>query len=195
MTPTAHFCDLSHYEPNADFHAIREQGGAPLVITKCTEGTGYTDPLYQSYARRVRTVPSLIFGAFLFLDAALAKPQTEHFFSTAHLRKGDLQPILDAEQKGLTRLETLGALENMELCGYRPILYCSLSYFEDVLGSPARWWLWLAAYRENLPTLPLGVKLFAWQHTDRGTCPGVAGPVDMNYLYVPVADLPDFCIA
>lgn len=194
MTPTAHFPDVSHFEDVASFHAIQKQGGCPLVITKATEGAHCDDPLYQSYAQRARSVPGLLFGAYVFLDAGPALPQTAHFFSTVHLQKGDLQPIVDAEQKGLTRLETFDALKDMERRGYRPILYCSLDFFVNILGSPTRWWLWLAAYRDTLPTLPPGVKLFAWQHTLAGTCPGIKGPVDMSYLYVPVADLPEFCV-
>lgn len=193
--PTAHFPDISHYtDPSdVDFHAVAA-GGVPLVITKATEGNAYVDPTYAAFAQRIRSVP-LILGAYCFLDVAPESPQISHFISVAHLRKGDLQPVIDAEAAGLGKMETFAAMADLEGRGYAPLLYCSLSFYNDVLGSPTRWWLWLAAYRATLPALPAGVRLFAWQHSSEGHCPGVARPCDMSYLYVPVADLAaKFCI-
>ena len=194
MKPTGHFADVSHYEPDIDFHAYAA-GGCPLIITKATEGSTYTDPTYAGFAARARSVPGLIFGSYVFIDAGDPGPQISHYLSAAHLKPGDLQPCVDAEAAGLTKNETLDALRQLEASGYRPLLYCSLSFYVDVLGSPTQWWLWLAAYRDTLPKLPAGTKLFAWQHVDNGICPGVAHPCDMSYLYVPVADLKTkFCI-
>ena len=193
LTPFAQFPDLSHYEPDVQFHEIAA-GGAPLVITKATQGTGYVDPTYKDFAARIRSV-GMILGAYVFLDVGPEAPQIAHFLSVAHLQAGDLQPVVDAEAQGLGKAETFAALRDLEGRGYRPILYASLSFFHDALGSPCDWWLWLAAYRDNLPTLPNGVKLFAWQHTDHATFPGVAHPCDASYLYVPVPTLAaTFCI-
>ena len=189
---TAHFPDLSHYEPVENFHAIA-QGGVPLVIIKATEGTRCTDPDYADFAARIRSVP-LTLGAYVFEDAAPADSQVDHFLSAAHLGSGDLQPVVDAEQLGLTRQETEDALHDLEARGYRPILYASVAFWRDVLGSPAAWWLWIAAYRDQMPAMPAGANVLAWQHTDAGNCPGVGQPCDMSYLLVPVADLPKFCI-
>ncbi len=192
MNTTAHFPDISHFEPDVQFHDIA--AGCPLVITKCSEGTGYTDPTYQGFADRARTVPGLIFGSYVFEDAAPADAQIAHYLNAAHLQPGDLQPVVDAEKLGLTRQEVFDALHDLEARGYTPILYASVAFWRDVLGSPLYWWLWIAAYRSTLPAMPNGAKLFAWQHEDAGICPGVAHPCDMSYLYVPLADLPKFCI-
>ena len=192
---TAHFPDLSHYtDPaDADFHTLAA-GGVPLVITKASEGSHFTDPTYAGFAQRIRSVP-LILGAYCFLDVAPEGPQVAHFISVAHLQKGDLQPVIDAEATGLGKDETFAAMEDLEGRGYRPILYCSLSFFNDVLGSPTKWWLWVAAYRATMPILPAGVRVFAWQHSDHAVFPGIAKPCDGSYLYVTVADLKTkFCI-
>ena len=195
MTPTAHFVDISHYEADVDFHTLAGAGACPLVITKCSEGSSYTDPTFADFAKRVRTVPGLIFGSYVFLDAGDPSPQVAHYLSTAHLQPGDLQPVVDAEAAGLTRQQTFDALHQLETRGYRPILYCSCDYFANTLGSPTRWWLWLMSYKKTLPALPAGVRLWAWQHTDAAVFPGVARPCDGNYLYVPVADLKtQFCV-
>ena len=193
MTPTAHYPDLSHWEAEVDFHAVAA-AGAPLVITKASEGASYVDPTYASFASRIRSVP-LILGAYTFLDVSPERPQIDRFLNTAHLQKGDLQPIVDAEALGLSKAETFAALADLEARGFRPLLYANLSFFRDTLGAPTRWWLWLADYTENLPLLPTGVKLFAWQRAEHGNFPGVSHPCDVNYLYVPITDLKTkFCI-
>lgn len=191
---TAHFPDISHYEPKIDFHALANSG-VPLVITKATENGSYTDPTYTDFAKRIRSVPPLILGAYVFEDVGNEAVQVSHFLSTAHLQKGDLQPILDAEAAGLTKQQTFDTLHDFEHRGFRPILYCNRSFFQDVLGSPTQWWLWLAAYTDTLPTLAPGVKLFAHQYSDHAIFAGVSKPCDGNHLYVPVADLKTkFCI-
>lgn len=192
-TPTAHFPDLSHYEPVVDFHKVTREGGAPLVITKCSQGATSVDPTYADFAKRIHSVGAIL-GAYHYLDP-LPAPETQmaHFLATAKLQKGDLQPVIDAEAAGLTKETTFEALYSLEHRRYRPILYCSLAFWRDVLGSPVRWLLWLAAYRAALPALPDSVRLFAWQHTDCANFPGVAKPCDSSYLYVPLARLKVEC--
>lgn len=189
---TARFPDISHFSADVQFHDIKN-AGCPLVITKCTEGAHYVDSTYQDFSQRIRSV-GLLLGAFLYEDAAPEGPQVAHFFNTAHLQSGDIQPILDAEAAGLTKAETEGALEDLERRGYEPILYCNVSFYRDVLGSPTRWTLWIAGYNTALPTLPVGITLFAWQYSESGKCPGVSGPCDMNRLYIPLAQLHNFLI-
>jgi GH25 family lysozyme M1 (1,4-beta-N-acetylmuramidase) len=193
-TPTAHFADVSHYDDaHLDLHAYAAHG-APLIVLKATEGTHYTDPTFLSVLGRIRSVPGLIAASYVFEDAAPAGAQIDHYLSVAHLRSGDLQPIIDAEALGLTRAEVYAAIADLRARGYDPLTYCDLSFFRDTLGSPTDITLWLADYTGSLPDLPDGVKLFAWQHTDRGVCPGVGNPSDMSYLYVPTDKLSDYCI-
>ena len=195
LAATAHFPDISHYTSGMiNFHAVANLGGCPLVICKSSQGRGYTDPTFAGFAQRIRSVP-LILGAYCYLDTGPEAPQVAHFIDVSHLQKGDLQPVIDAEAAGLGKAATLATMADLEGRGYRPILYCSLSFFSDVLGSPTDWWLWVAAYRKTLPRLPAGVKLFGWQSSDNAACPGIPDPCDMSYLYVPVADLATkFCI-
>ena len=187
--PLTHGPDVSHYEPVIDFHAIKG-AGMDRVICKATEGSAYTDPTYSGFADRCRSVGLAVF-AYAFLDPGNALAQTAHYCDVTHLQPGDGQPIVDAERQGLDRATTFLALHDLERRGFQPILYASLSFWEEVLLSPNRWALWLAAYRPNLPTLPDSVTLFGWQHTDIGICPGIAHPVDMSYFY---GDLETFLI-
>ena len=179
--PLTHGPDISHYETGIDFHAMRA-GGIDRVICKATEGTGYTDPTYLDNYTRAKSVGLVVF-AYVFLQPGNTTRQLSHFSDTTHLVPGDGQPIVDAETQGLGRSDTFQALRDLEMRGFRPILYASLSFWRDVLLSPLAWPLWLAAYRPDLPALPDGLTLFGWQHTDQGTCPGVPRPVDMSYYY------------
>ena len=188
--PIAHFPDISHFEPVEDFHAIAG-GGCPLVVCKATEGLGYTDPTYAPFAARIRSVPGIVLGAYVFLDPIPAGGQVSHFLNVSHLQSGDLMPIIDAEALGLSAQETNDAVDGLVSQGYDPILYCNLDFLTNTLGGKTDCPVWLAAYRDTLPTLPAGIHLIAWQHTDHGVCPGVGQPCDMSYLYV---DLKDYLI-
>jgi GH25 family lysozyme M1 (1,4-beta-N-acetylmuramidase) len=184
--------DISHYEPNVQFHDIKASG-VPCVITKATQGTSYTDPTFLDFLARGRSV-GLIMGAYAFLNPGGGAAQADYLLEVGHLTSGDLQPIVDAEKLGLTKETTFAALEELTRRGYAPILYASLSFFGDVLGNPTDYPLWLAAYRAVLPDLPGSVALFAWQYTDRGHCPGVATTCDCSHFYGSLDDLKSYCI-
>jgi GH25 family lysozyme M1 (1,4-beta-N-acetylmuramidase) len=193
LTPTAHFADVSHWDADGmDLHLYATQ--SPLIVLKATEGHAYTDPTFAPVAARVRSVPGLALGAYVFEDAAPEGNQVNHYLSTAHLQPGDAQPIVDAEQLGLTAAETFAALEDLEHRGYDPILYASLAFWRDVLGSPTRWRLWLADYCAEMPELPADVTVFGWQHSQSATCPGIPHPCDMSYLFAPGGDISAFLI-
>ncbi len=171
--------DLSHYEPDVDFHAVKA-GGCPAVITKCSQGTTGVDPTYHDFAARIRSV-GLPLGAYHYLLPDDVPGQMDHFLATAALTSGDIRPIIDAEAPGLDGAETREALSILAAKGKRPILYASWAFWRDTLGAPTDHALWLAAYRASVPPTP-GATVFAWQFTDRGRCPGVGRPCDCSYL-------------
>jgi GH25 family lysozyme M1 (1,4-beta-N-acetylmuramidase) len=66
--------------------------------------------------------------------------------------------------------------------GVEPIVYTGSDLWRNggaaPLGSQA---LWLAHYTQGCPTLPSPwTRWTFWQHTDRGTVPGIDGPVDLD---------------
>ena len=181
--PASHCADLSHYDGKVDFGAMQTEGGALAVIWKCTQGDTYRDPTYLPAQTRARAT-GLKWGGYLYLNVSTPPaPQVENFLAAAHLTAGDIQPIIDAEAPGLTCDAVFAALDDLAGRGYRPIVYSSLSFWNDVLHADTQYPLWLAAYREVLPDLPLSVDLFGWQHTDKGIFPGVSVPCDVSYLY------------
>jgi GH25 family lysozyme M1 (1,4-beta-N-acetylmuramidase) len=186
------FPDLSHYTQGVDFHAMKA-GGVPCFITKASQGASNTDPTYADFHARGRSV-GLIVGAYTFINPGDEQGTVDHFLATAKLQSGDLQPIVDAEAAGLSRAQTVQAMRALEARKYHPILYCSISFFTDVLAAPDNWPVWVAAYRAHEPQLPSGVTRFAWQYSDHGVCPGVANPCDMNQFDGDIGALKAFCI-
>ena len=184
--------DISHYEPNVQFHDIAA-GGVPCVIVKATQGTSYTDPDFADFMERGRSV-GLIMGAYAYINPGNGAGQADYLLNVSHLQAGDLQPIVDAEALGLTKATTEAALTELEAQGKKPILYASYAFWRDNLGSPTRWPLWMAAYRAVMPTLPSAVKLFAWQFSDHAVVPGIAEPCDCSHFFGTADDLAAYCV-
>lgn len=113
------------------------------------------------------------------------------------LDHGDLVPVLDLEKHGaagkLTPTDTLRwasewVAEMRRRIGRRPIIYTGVFWREtmrnpvDDLECP----LWLAAYvpksklAQFIPVAWKNEGLHLWQHTETGTCPGIAGDCDLN---------------
>lgn len=195
MTAPLLIPDISHYSHIASngFHLMMA-AGYPCVIMKATEGVTYDDPAFADLFIRAR-MTSVIPGAYAFIDP---KPsgiaQEQHFLKVAHLRKGDLQPIVDAEAVGLTRATVLQALYTLEKQGYKPILYTYKSFWEG-LGSPKRWPVWIASYTPQMPDLGKDVEIFAWQYTDRANVNGVLNPCDCSKFFGNIADLRKYVIS
>lgn len=72
--------------------------------------------------------------------------------------------------------------------GCRPFLYSGRWFMEPhglCTAALARYPLWLAAYQDDLPDPPAPWQAIAiWQYSDRGSVPGIAGPVDRNRMFI-----------
>jgi len=83
-------------------------------------------------------------------------------------------------------------LETVEKAtGKTPIIYTNRAWWRSRIGSAGkpleRYLLWIADYghasvRKDDPRAPRGWSWHLWQQTDRGSVPGISGPVDMNLL-------------
>jgi GH25 family lysozyme M1 (1,4-beta-N-acetylmuramidase) len=178
MPTVKDFPDVSHFEPGCDFHAMAASG-VTICVTKATQGTTNVDSLFHTYWPAMKAAGLKRF-CYVYLMPNEAGADTQHFEDTAHLGSGDGQPIVDAEQNGLTAATVNAAMADLQARGFAPILYCSYAYWRDVLGKPTKWPLWCADYSAHMPVLPTTVNLFAWQFSDHGHCPGVPHPCDMN---------------
>ena len=99
MKSTARFADISHYEPDIEFHEYAA-GGCPLVITKCSEGRGYTDPTFAGFAERARTVPGLMFGSYVLLTRATQPRKLRTTSARRTYRKATCSPLWTQRRQG-----------------------------------------------------------------------------------------------
>ena len=190
--------DVSMYQGDVDWVQVR-RAGHELAIVKATEGRDFKDPNFGPARWAALEDARLIRGAYHF-----ARPQpgrdpreeAEHFLETVEdaggFASGDLAPVLDLEwTKGLSAGELLdwarGFVDAVhDELAIRPIVYTG-HFWRETMGDPPEnlgCGLWLAAYvrdpRTWIPRAWAEPGLVLWQHTDRGTCPGVSGPCDMN---------------
>lgn len=192
--------DVSAYQPHIDWRAVASAGHT-FAIVKATEGAGYVSPIYRDQLWGARAA-GLITGAYHFLrwepGAPSAEAQAEHFAAVVGtLGPGDLPPALDVEWiKGQKRSASeivaivRAFLERVETLTHRwPMIYTGPSFWRFCLlpaGKPAleltSWPLWCCDYQPPLDPMQGAPE---WtptihQHTGSGTCPGIAGHVDLN---------------
>lgn len=156
------------------------------LVAKASEGTGFVDRTFASQ-RAAASKCRVPFGSYCFLrmnqDAAA---EVRLYLKVATPRIGDLQPVLDAEVSDGEPMSIVAARVNqavreLELNGYRPILYMPVSMVRQVVqivpslrrrvvvwepqypGRFTRWFPRLAKLRIRVGS---GVTVGLWQFTD-----------------------------
>jgi len=183
--------DISHWSGDINWPLVDRD----FVFIKATEGSGWVDNKFAVNwvgAKEARIAR----GAYHFWRYAYdSVAQAEHFRSTVGDDIGELPPMLDLEDTNalkdasiLTKISKC-LLKIEELFEKKPIIYT------------AEWWwgtrakgstlfrgyeLFVASYRPLLFG-PYMVKAWdewkIWQHTSKGSCPGIQGNVDEDVIY------------
>ena len=162
-----------------------------FCFIKATEGTTITNAYYNSDYRQARQ-HGIRVGTYHFLSMkSPARDQAEHFLKTAHLRPGDLPPMLDVEPSAAVIKQyggTKALLDNIRTwmtivekrTGVRPILYSYQTFFGKYLAEAddikRDYRVWIARYGEYKPDL----RLIIWQLSSDGRVKGFTGDVDIN---------------
>lgn len=195
--------DVSLNQPDVDWRKVR-RAGHEFAFAKVSDGLGTPDPAFGRARWKAMKDAGLIRGAYHFGRPQRGRdPRDEvHEFlrrikAAGGLQPGDLRPVLDLEKFGaagrLTPRQTLewarGWVAEMRAqIGRRPIIYTGV-FWRETLGNPPDNLdcpLWLAAYvppRELPRWIPQAWRddgWAFWQHTESGTCPGIAGRCDLN---------------
>lgn len=167
-----------------------KRSGAVALIAKATEGVSFVDATYPEH-RRIAHGIGVPFGGYLYLHADSPGDQAAYFVQHAAPRKGDLQPVVDAET-GMPRPEgkrAFACLRELEQHGYRPLLYSSQSYLRAMIrDEPAltRYRIWEAAVTRWpwRPHVGMGATVVLWQYTWT-----FMGRYDASRLLVPLDSL------
>lgn len=165
-------------------------------IVKSTEGSDLRDPYFNQNFPAVKEA-GLLRGAYHFLTVySPAADQAKFFIENTPLEKGDFPPVLDLEikhdimrkQYKLVRkmaLEWLKIIE--EHYGVTPIVYTYENYYKDYLKGHGfdKYDFWIAHFYQE----PTARRWEIWQITEKGSCTGVRGKVDVDRFRGSYADL------
>lgn len=199
--------DVSSYNGNVNWIDVRA-AGYTFAVCKTSEGADWADPSWVPARVDALRKANVAVGVYHFMRPKVRKgggaAEARYFIGRARSAgwglPGDVRPVLDLEASELTPAQTVKYLveavtEVKHLTGKPPIIYTGGPWWDehtdahaDSYGCP----LWLAAYvTDPQPYLPAAWKRAnwtLWQHTDRGSVPGVPTPnVDVNVArYLPL---------
>ena len=185
--------DVSRWQGRIDWDKVKASGkvdGVMLRVLGSKSGKPYVDPQFErNYAEcTARGIPV---GGYYYTCAATAQQTAAELTAlrTALEGKTFQLPIAidveDAKLKSMTPKE-LSALVKLyaaeiERWGLYAMVYTYTNFADTALDMSAlsAYDLWIADYRSKRPTRKHGM----WQYTDKGSVPGVRGPVDLSHAY------------
>lgn len=181
--------DASHHQGTVDWARVHAAGHS-FAFLKATEGISYSfTPWWAANAPRAAAA-GLVVGAYHFLRAGPdPAAQARYYVATVGSFAGRLAAV-DVETAKDGSKPTAGqarafAAEFHRLVGDHPLLiYTGRWYWRDTIGNPPGadiGPLWHSDY--TAPPEPLyggWAGWTIWQHTSSGSCPGIAGPCDLN---------------
>lgn len=198
-----HGVDVSVYEPNIDWRALRSQG-FKFALVRATSSLTYVDPKFAEHWSGARDA-GILRGAYHYLFGGQdAKRQAESFLKTVGTDKGELPPIVDLEDaynEGVPNNKLISTCKEFldiieQEFGRKPMVYSRRTYLEprvSISGKAPGWAkdydLWIAQYpfefdpdrmpNVNMPRQPNGWKDWKfWQYSENAIVKGVTD--DLN---------------
>lgn len=186
--------DVSSWQGSINWASVASSG-ISFAYIRAGEGTGSPDSNFQVNWNRALAA-GVTPGAYLFFHPS-EDPNAQAQLLIRQLEsvpfgRGDLIPAIDVEttdnQSQATVVTALQTLVHgvQAAIGALPAIYASPSWWDDYVNSSAFTAdpLWLACWCSGgNPPGPAhnwgGFGWQAWQYTDAGSVPGVAGPVDL----------------
>ena len=205
LTCTAAPCelgvDVSSYQGNIDWQAVRDAGATFAIIRVAGRGYGQAGGIYEDKLAQINydgaKRAGLKVGVYFFSQAITAEEAAEEARYILKLTEDwDLQmPVVyDWERmEGDTRTANadrrtvtdcmLAFCQEVENAGRTPMIYFNPEHAELMfhMEEVTKYKFWLAFYTDWM-TFPYEVNM--WQYTSTGKIPGVEGTVDLN-LYFP----------
>lgn len=193
--------DVSAHQGSINWKSVKASGIDFAMIRLGYRGYGSGKLVEDEYARQNltgATEAGLRIGAYFFSQALnIAEADEEIAFMLEILGEQYLDmPIIldweipadDARTAGKMDARTLTDIQLhfcsvMEEKGYTPMVYFNWHQSENLyyLSELEAYPFWLALYQDRM-TYPWKVEM--WQYSDKGSVPGINGPVDLN-VYMP----------
>jgi len=181
--------DVSEYQGTIQWDQVKtveDTFALSFVFIRATAGKNRVDKKFATNWKQAKA-NGLIRGAYhYYRPNENSIKQAELFIKTVHLLKGDFPPVLDIENLPKTQsVDSLKVglkrwLKKVEdHYKVKPIIYSGERYYKDFLKDDFKEYpFWIANYNffvENIKD-----DWLFWQFTEKGTIPGIEGPVDLN---------------
>lgn len=204
------FIDISNWQNGIDLAVLFKENPLDGVIIKATEATGYTNPMFKTWAEWL-TENKKPWGTYHFCSGSDAIAEAEFFYKTIKRYIGKCVPCADYEGDALKR-GTAWLKEFLDefyrLSGVKCLVYCSQSVtqsqnFTEIAKDGYR--LWMAQYADYSPVY--GFKDNPWhngsvapfsgwqmhQYTSCGVLNGWRSYLDLDKFYGTESDWKALC--
>lgn len=185
--------DISKHNGTIDFHKVKNAGIDFAMIRagfgNCTVDTYFHRNIKNAQAQGIKC------GVYWFSYAytpQMAKEEAIKCIDTIKAYNLEYPVAFDfeyasvtyAKEKGVKITKALASqiadtfLSAMRNAGYNVLLYTNIDYYNNFFNDTVKkkYDIWLAAYRDNEPSLNQKI----WQYSEKGTVDGIKGRVDMN---------------
>jgi lysozyme len=181
--------DISKHQGRIDWETVAQDKDIKFVYIKATEGSSVVDKLYAKNVREARAAGLKVGSYHFFRGYKTASEQFEIFKKYVKKKEQDLIPMVDVEETGNRYVERNRLQKNlqefMELVkreyGKYPLLYSQYHFYNERLAPEFnKYFIFIARYGKEEPTLKGGGKYNIWQFSERGKIKGVKGTVDLD---------------
>ena len=185
--------DVSTWNGNIDWNKVYKSGVRYAMI-RSSFGVENPNQIDNKFVRNITNavragVKCGVYHYSYAQSAFEAKREAEFCLKTIKGYKIDLPVAFDIEDSSQTHLgkDTLTSIviafcDRIKSAGYRPMLYCNPNWLCNYLHKDKlinKYDIWLANWGVSAPSYNCAI----WQYSENGSVPGVAGSVDMNWIY------------
>lgn len=183
--------DISHWQSHVNYTKLKEAGIEFVILKAGGSDKGfYKDSFFEENYERAKEA-GLKVGAYYFVGRMFYGPESgiadaNRFIEIIKGKQFEFPVYVDIEttdprHKDLATEAAISFCETMEKAGYFVGIYASdISGFKErlQLDRLTAYSLWVANYSRE----PVYAKNYAvWQHSSKGSLPGISGNVDLNY--------------
>jgi lysozyme len=187
---TIHGIDVSHYQRVISWQQVKqmEAGGVKIgfAFIKASEGETDEDIYFRKNWKRTKKL-GIPRGAYhFFLPQKNAAIQAANFLDLVTLKKGDLPPVLDVEERygvpaELLRTKIKTWLDKVESStGVKPIIYSNVDFYQKYLAGHFDDYPFWAAHYQQAGKPRINRNWHFWQHSENGRVNGILSKVDFN---------------
>ncbi|GAB3543707.1 hypothetical protein GCM10027444_02600 [Actinopolyspora lacussalsi] len=206
IPPNAHGIDVSNHNGPIQWNEVAASG-EHYAFVLATDGGNFTNPMFDQQFNGAKNA-GMLAGAYHFgRPTGSAVGQADRLLNTMGSTDDGktLPPVLDLEvspngggcygkTSGQLHSWTQSFLDRVKSkTGEDAIVYASPSFWSSCMAGSQEFSenpLWLASYGVPQPSLFGGWDAYSfWQYTNKGSVPGITGPVDRNLFQGSGSDL------